>query len=928
MRTRLIAALLVLAPVLARADDRAVPLPTGQFITPLHATGAQSQMLDPGLAAYPGYRATGAAATAISPDGRTLLVLTSGFNVLIGADGKPDPAASDQYVFVFDIAGASHAAPRQTQVLRIPNAFVGLAWAPDSRRFYVSGGSSDAVFVFSRATESGWSRSATIALNHPDFGTILARDPRTAPLAKSMHNGLGFGVKSNVAGLGVSPDGSMVVAANIANDSVSVIDARTGTVAREIDLRPLDGTAGGEVPFGVAVASDGRAYVSSIRDRQIVAVDLARGTVLARIQVPGTPNALLLRAGTLYAAQDNADQVAVIDTATDRVTGEIDVAAPPGLVDGRYTGAAPNALAVSPDAGTLFVSDGAANAVAVVDLARRRTTGLVPTGWYPDAVSTDGRMLYVANAKSVPGPDPREQTDSANQYILQREPSSLLAIPVPQASDLGELTAQVAANDGFHARAGAADARMMAALHARIRHVIYIVRENRTFDQVLGDLRNGANTDASLTMFGQAVTPNIHRLATGFVTLDNFFDTGEVSGNGWAWSVAARESDYGQRSVPPDYAGRGFSGDTEGTNRNVNVGLATLAARRAGNPLYDTLARLLPGGAANLLPGTNDDFGLDGPRGTPVQRGTLWDDAMRGKLSVRNYGFFVDVGRYRQDGTPSGIPLGPDPAAARTVAAIAASPTLGPVTDPYFRGFDNNYPDVWREREWQREFDGYVARGHLPALSLVRLMHDHMGDFGTAVAGLRTPETQVADNDLAVGRLIQAVARSRYARDTLIFVVEDDAQDGPDHMDAHRSEAFVIGPYVRHHAVVSTRYTTVSMVRTIEDVLGIGHLNLNDAYRRPMTDVFDMRQRAWRFDATASPKLRGTGVVDPGTRFAAGAPRSAPRSAQSPSYWATRTAGWDFSAEDRVPAGLFDRVLWAGLMRGPYPAHRSGAVTR
>ena len=373
----------------------------------------------------------------------------------------------------------------------------------------------------------------------------------------------------------------------------------------------------------------------------------------------------------------------------------------------------------------------------------------------------------------------------------------------------------------------------------------------------------------------------------------------------------------------------------------MNIGIATLAGRNAAlSGLYNTVAGAIKGGAANLLPGSHNDFATDGPNGL-VQTGYIWDSALRAGLTVRNYGFFIDLSKYnlpKADGGlfPNDYAAAPynylsSPYTLGLTVAISTNPTLAPYTDPYFRGFDNAFPDVWRVEEWQREFGQYVTNGNLPNLTLLRLMHDHTGNFGgsdPAVAGLSTPELQQADNDLAVGRVVDTVAHSPYAGSTLIFVLEDDAQDGPDHMDAHRSTAYIVGPYVKQNAVVSTRYTTVNLVRTIEDILGLDHLNLNDAYQRPMTDVFDLNQTSWTYSATASPYLAATTIAtaDPSIRFADSLPAKPARSA---AWWATATRGFDWSAADRVPADLLNEVQWEGLMPGvPYPHQRSGLDLR
>jgi YVTN family beta-propeller protein len=980
-------ALIGAGPALADVDDGVadndgqLPLPTGQFITPTAATGAVFQSLNPGFADHPAYRAGQAIKTALSPDGNTLLIMTSGYNNLsYSTPGTAnysylEPNESGEYIFVFNVAGGNRNHPVQTQVISIPNTFVGLAWSPTvPGTFYASAGIDDAVKVYT-LNAGQYALATTIPLGH-------SPQAPSSPYAPFLDGGNGAVQYPNAAGIAVSPDGKTLVVANIYNDSISVINTATNTVKAEYDLRPYNtqgasgnGVAGGETPFGVAISSSGIAYVSSIRDRQVAVVNVAGATpsFVTYIALPGAPNSLILNAaGTrLYVTQDNSDTVAVIDTATNAVMEEIDTIAPPGYVNQteRYTGAAPNSLALSPDETTLYVTNGGQNSVAVIPLSgsgRHHVSALLPTGWYPHSisVSSNGKTLYVVNGKNDPGPNPQNLTSStgslknttypggnsaandasyaSNQYILQLEQAGFLTVPVAADTDLTNLTLQVAANNHYFVTPNVTDRVTMAALHSVIKHIIYIVKENRTYDQVLGDLTNGANGDPSLAVFGRTITPNFHRIATNFVTLDNFFDSGEVSGNGWPWSTQGRETDFTTKTIPLDYAydpepqfpSRGAPYDSEGQNRTVDVGIPTAAGRQAYDPRYEGFAQYIKGGIANLLPGTNNDGAADGPNGA-FQAGYIWNSALNAGLTVRNYGFLYDLDRYNATPAAVSIPELQNPYATSTQVGYPVSPALIPLTDIYFRGFDNSFPDVWREQEWAREFAGYVTNNNLPNLTLLRLMHDHMGNFSTSqtVSGIGTPEQEQADNDLSVGLVAQTVANSKYAGSTLIFVLEDDAQDGPDHMDAHRSTGYVIGPYVKHNAVVSTRYSTVNMLRTIEDILGIDHLNLNDAYQRPMTDVFDIKQSSWTYTAIASTVLTGTAVVaqaDPisgkAVEFAEG-PRVRP--IHDAAYWAEKTKNFDWSAEDRVPADLFNRVLWEGLMPGrPYPTQRSGEDLR
>jgi hypothetical protein len=318
---------------------------------------------------------------------------------------------------------------------------------------------------------------------------------------------------------------------------------------------------------------------------------------------------------------------------------------------------------------------------------------------------------------------------------------------------------------------------------------------------------------------------------------------------------------------------------------------------------------------------------------------------LRANLSVRNYGFFVDLARYplpapfgipatlRDPFAPNGPPFTPGATGPSKTVAFPTKAVLQSLTDRYFRGYDNNFPDFWRFKEWEREFDLYVQSGDLPSLELVRLPHDHFGNFGTAIDGVTTVETQIADNDYAVARVIEKVSQSIYKDDTVIFVIEDDSQDGPDHVDAHRSTAFVAGPYVKQGAVVSTRYTTVNMLRTIEDLLGIEPLGINDGLEDPMADVFQVQLEPWTYSAIVPQVLRTTALPLPPpvvvkTQVRSGTAASAyatPR--HNAKYWESKTRGLDFDKADNLDTPRFNRILWAGMMgeRVPYPTFRTGA---
>jgi hypothetical protein len=423
------------------------------------------------------------------------------------------------------------------------------------------------------------------------------------------------------------------------------------------------------------------------------------------------------------------------------------------------------------------------------------------------------------------------------------------------------------------------------------------------------------NGDPSLTQFPQSVTPNQHAIATNFVDFDNFYDSGSASMEGWQWSTAARALDLNEKSQVVNYGKGGSNYDSEGTSRNINVGLATVAERKAWQPIYPN--------DPNLLPGTANEVAPDGPEGQPGL-GYIWDAAIRAGLTVRNYGFFSDLGS--GFGVPASIT---DPCASNPPVQVSfpAQVSLVPRTDLCFRGYDNRFPDFFREKEWAREFDYFVKTDSFPALETVRLPHDHFGNFGSAIYGVNTPELQAADNDYAVGLLVDKIAHSKYADSTLIFAIEDDSQDGADHVSANRSTAYIVGPYVKHGAVASAHYTTVSILRTIEEVLGLEKLGVHDSGLPPMTEAFDTTQASWTFNAVPAPVLFNTQL--PLTTTAKINLSAIPKPTHDAAWWEAHTKQFDFSTEDRVNPAAFNRVIWHGLKGNvPYPTNRSGANLR
>jgi DNA-binding beta-propeller fold protein YncE len=946
LRSRgLVISLLLLAggQLMAQQSDTAKSSPifvtSGQIITPTAAPGSNLLYLKPGLSDFPKYIASGGISSAISPDGNTLLVLTAGYNNLDDSSGNLVAGDSQEYIFVFDISTGT---PTQKQVLQLPNSYTGIAFGPSGQTFLAAGGVDDNVHIF-QVSNGQWADTGTpVALGHKTgiglvsdgLATTAGQDPPVS------------------GGVAIVPNTSVnALVTNVYNDSVSLIGitGTTGQVLAELDLRPGkvnpqdSGVAGGEYPFWVTVTNAGVAYISSVRDREIDVVQVTGSQLkfLTRIPVSGNPNKMILDStqAHLYVAEDNSDQVDVISTSSNQVVNSISTAGPASAIGSlaTYHGFIPNGLTLSPNGKTLYVTNGGTNSLAVIDLAKTPNVvvGLIPTGYYPSdvSISQNGMTLYVVNAKSVTGPDPgyfpknTPAENASNQYIEKDEKSSLLSFPVPGSSTLAKLTRQVAQNNNFDSKATSPEG-IMKELHKRIKHVIYIIKENRTYDQVLGDLDRG-NGDPYITEFGQAYTPSQHALATYFVDADNFYCSGDVSANGWPWSTSGRESDLGTKSVPLNYGtnpepkggSRGTDYEYEGDNRELNMGIGVLSDRLAADPLTPT--------DPNILPGTGNVAAPDGPGTTNTQSGYIWDAVQRANLLVRDYGMLIDLTRYSApQGIPGiSIPEDINPYASGTQVSWVTMPELQQYFDPYFRGFDNVFPDFYRETEWEREFDNYDANGGLPSLELVRFMHDHTGNFSTALNAVNTVELQQSDNDYAVGALVQRLANSQYADDTLVFVLEDDAQDGADHVDAHRSIFFVAGPFVKHGAVVSTPYTTVNLLRTIEDILGTDHLNIHTATAAPMSDLFDLSQKKWDFKAIASDYLKNTTLPIPTGAYAS---KATPRPTHDAAYWASKTKGFDFSVEDHLGnVEQFNRIVWEGLKgSAPYPAQRTGIDLR
>jgi sugar lactone lactonase YvrE len=573
---------------------------TGQQITPLAPRGARFTYLNPGLAAYPN-QVVGQAVTAVtSPDHKTLLVLTTGDYGIYTPSGSADSAASTDWVFVFDI---TNPVPVQKQALQVANTYNGIVFDPNGAAFYVAGGRNDNVHIYT-LTGGLWAEQAG------------------SPIALG-HSSQAGGVPPEAAGIAITADGTKLVVTSYENDSISVLTKSSGVWSKtaDLDLRPgiidptKSGTPGGAYPFWVTIQGNNTAFVSSIRDREIDVVNIASATptLTNRIKLKGQPLKSVLDSAqtTLYVAEDQTDSVAVINIAAGAVIAEVSVAAPLGVIPASRTslsGNNTNSVTLSPDGATLYLTNGNTNNIAVVSVAMltggNPVLGLIPTGMYPNSValSGSGAFMYVVNGKSPTGPNANHchgggsilpnltgsGCNASNQYTLQMIKAGLQFIPTPPANQLNALTNQVALNNSYQAVESVSTTATMNFLAANIKHIIYIIKENRTYDQVLGDLPIG-NGDPALTEFPASVTPNLHNLAQNFVALDHFYDVSEVSYDGWAWSTGAIAPDIVLRQTPVNYSfRRGLAYESEGDNRGINLvspyGHERKQSRRASGP--------------------------------------------------------------------------------------------------------------------------------------------------------------------------------------------------------------------------------------------------------------------------------------------------------------------------------------------------------
>ena len=736
-----------------------------------------------------------------SPDGRLIAISSSGWS---------KPAISIFDTHTQQIVGRAD----------VDHTWLGLIWHPDGKRIFASGASENVIYEYTyqngKLTASG-SIPISAAERHASGDTI---------------ENAGY-----VAGMAISPDGTRIYAAQIYGEKVRAIDVAKKQVTATAEL--------GAEAYTCVLSPDGQTlYVSVWGASKIVMLDAWTLASKGEIAVGEHPNAMTLsRDGSrLFVACANTNAVWIVDTARKTAAEQISVAlgaqAPPGST--------PNGLALSPDGNTLLIANADNNTVAMADVSKPGAStvlGWVPVGWYPTNVlfDRDGLRMFVLDGKGL-GSAPNPNGPQPGGYRIEAQYSGAMfqgaisVVPTPNAAALGRMTALVRQLTPYSdaTRLAPASAPGASPIPRRvgeaspIKHVFYVIRENRTYDQVLGDLPR-ANGDPGLTLFGEDVTPNAHAIAQTFTTFDNFYVNAEVSYDGHAYSTGAIATDFVEKMWPMNYGRR------EG-----------LYLSEGGYKMRNAFGNIAAGA-----------------------QGYIWDAAQRANVTYRTYGEFVAADRRGED-------------------VAATVPGLDGHFNPKYPPFDLTIPDMDRIKVWSDEFAEMDKNGTVPQLSIIRLGGDHTNG---AAPGSRTPRAMVAENDQALGQLIDTISHSTVWSSSAVFVLEDDAQNGPDHVDAHRSVLLAASPYLRRGAVDSTLYTTCGVLRTMELILGLQPLTQYDAAATPM-------YRAFGTSATAAPFTRLPARV----------------SLTEKNDWSTpgaeASARMNFTAPDLAPDLELNQIIW------------------
>ena len=879
----------------------------------------------------------------VSPDGKYAALLNDGYGT--------QETLAHQSISILNLA--------TNQITEYPDArlsdeshqsyFIGMAFSSDGTHLYASmvsltdptgakpgdTGNGIAVYKFGAGKVSP-ERFIRIPLQPLSSGKKLAVGVKAPP-----HMAIPY-----PAGITVVADGDhdKLLIANDFSDNAVLLDVDSGKILETFDLSTSH-LVPSSFPYMCVATRDGRrAWCSLWNASQVDELDLTSGKVARVIDskkhegplAPGShPTALLLSHDErmLYVALSNDDCIGLINTGKGQFVGTLGAVrnmAPGDFAKApRPFGSYPIALAQSTDGQHLFVADASLDAIAVIDVAAvsgssvpgdedTASRGYIPTDWYPSALAVAGDDLLIATAKgegSRPNKDmgktSYEMRHRDHPYIPTLIKGSLARLNIPSILEkLPELTERVERDNLFKGDPGKI---IFASGQNPIKHVIYVIKENRTYDQILGDLKVG-NGDASLTLYGEDITPNEHKLALQFGVIDNFYDSGEVSGDGHLWSTAAITSDYNEKTWQIAYRGKEHTYDFQGQ-------------------------------VADEFPLDHNQPDVDDP-----STGFLWDNLARNGMTFRDYGEYVNAvwcnAKVKAASPKQGTPSGQESACPRTsvqqggtLPANVGDPHGGTSPwpwavplfsgvkptkavlrdhfDPLFPDFNTDYPDQLRVDEFMNEFQAFVKAREsqegptfeLPSFVLLYLPDDHTG--GTRPEHAR-PAANVADNDLALGRVVDAVSHSPYWDDTAIFILEDDAQDGADHVDAHRSIAFVVSKYspgsAAHPYVDSHFYTTVNLIHTMEMLLGLPPMNQNDAYAPVMSGLFSGAgdQPPFRVD---NRNLKNGLIYETNRADAPGAKIS---------------SAMDFSRPDAAGATQLNSVLWEdkkGAAAEPAPRH-------
>jgi DNA-binding beta-propeller fold protein YncE len=860
------------AEQVGRTDDGRAITPVNQILTPY---GKQIDL--------PGMRPQ---ALALSPDGRRLAVSGKTDEVVLFDAASGDLIERTPFPSVSAALAAS--SPVSSQIIdpddKSQLSFTGLRFSPSGDRLYLSN-VEGRIEVFKRSSE----------------GKFLAETFWTLPPADAPRRAAEI-----PAGLAVSDDGKrLYLCGNLSNRLVE-LDTSTGKLARSFDVgvapydvllkggkayvsnwggrRPEAGDLVGPAGRGSTVRVDPKRHIAS--EGSVSVVDLKSGKTIKEIITDKHASGLAASAGHPWVICCNAaaDNLSVIDARSDELVATIWTK--PNAAD--LLGASPNAAAFNENGSRLFVANGSQNAIAVIDFdakepAESRLAGLIPVGWYPGAIAFDKnhRQLVVANIKGLPK-DPKVHGDSkAPAFNSHQFVGSLTLAPLPKAAELAKLSERAAANlrapriaaSRLPPRPGQPPRPIPERIGepSPIKHVVYIIKENRTYDQVFGDIKKG-NGDERLCVFGKRFTPNQHKIADEFVLLDNAYCCGILSADGHQWSNTAFSTDYMEKSF-------------------------------AGFP------RSYPDGM-----GDDEEDAL-----VYAPSGFLWDNAREHGKSVRNYGEFMAPLVHWKDPKRKGRPgftacyrawkTGDDGVVFSSRVSVEHMKEFSP-TD--FVGWDLSVPDQWRADYFINEIERFERDGKFPNLVVICLPQDHTGGTNP---GFPTPGACVSDNDLAFGRIVEALSRSKFWPSLAIFAIEDDPQAGWDHMSGYRTTAFAISPYVKRGAVVGTQYNTTSLIRTMEQILGLPPMNQFDASALPMFDCF-----------TNEPDLRPYAAAPVETPLDEMNPRLAEISDPRQREDAVASAALDLSEADRAPEDALNRILWRA-MKGASAAYPEWAVT-